>query len=107
MIHFNTHGWHEGRNPNALFSTNGYLAAYKDVAAAGVNPLDHYHQYGWKEGRNSSSQFDTRLYLQNNPDVAAAGVDPIEHYLRFGMSEGRVAFVVVGQAQPSLPDGLF
>ena len=29
LEHFNQHGWHEGRNPNALFDTNGYLATYE------------------------------------------------------------------------------
>ena len=32
--HFQTVGWKEGRNPNALFDTNGYLATYADVATA-------------------------------------------------------------------------
>ena len=41
--HFQTFGWREGRDPNALFDTAGYLAAYQDVAAAGANPLDHYN----------------------------------------------------------------
>ena len=42
LAHFDTFGWHEGRNPNAFFDTAGYLAHYADVAAAGVNPLQHY-----------------------------------------------------------------
>ena len=42
LVHFDTFGWHEGRNPNAFFDTAGYLAHYADVAAAGVNPLQHY-----------------------------------------------------------------
>jgi serralysin len=95
--HFNTFGFHEGRDPNAWFDTSGYLAINKDVAAAGVNPLDHYHQFGWKEGRDPSPDFDTTLYLINNPDVAAAGVDPLEHFLQFGISEHRSAFAAVGQ----------
>ena len=50
----------------------GYLAAYADVAAAGINPLDHYHQFGWREGRDPSVDFDTDVYLAHHPDVAAA-----------------------------------
>ena len=50
LDHFNTFGFHEGRDPNSFFDTSGYLAVNKDVAAAGVNPLDHFHQFGWKEG---------------------------------------------------------
>jgi Ca2+-binding RTX toxin-like protein len=33
LDHFNASGWHEGRDPNALFDTSGYLAVNKDVAA--------------------------------------------------------------------------
>jgi Ca2+-binding RTX toxin-like protein len=97
LDHFNTFGWHEGRNPNQYFDTAGYLATNKDVAAAGVNPLDHYHQTGWHEGRDPSAWFDTTLYLIHNPDVAAAGVDPLAHYLQFGIDEGRHAYKAIGQ----------
>ena len=89
--HFQTVGWHEGRNPNQLFDTAGYLSHNPDVAAAGINPLQHYHEFGWREGRDPSASFDTQGYLVNNPDVAAANIDPLEHYLMFGIYEGRVA----------------
>ena len=58
LVHFNTFGWHEGRNPNAYFDTTGYLAHYADVAAAGVDPLQHYETFGWKEGRDPSAGFE-------------------------------------------------
>ncbi len=96
LFHYNTSGWHEGRDPSAFFDTSGYLAVNKDVAAAGVNPLEHYHGNGWHEGRDPSAGFDTTLYLINNPDVAAAGMDPLAHYLQFGFSEGRQAHAAVG-----------
>ena len=89
--HYAQYGWHEGRDPNALFSTQGYLAANPDVAAAKLNPLEHYDQYGWHEGRDPSAGFSTRGYLGANPDVAAAGVDPLQHYLQYGIAEGRAA----------------
>jgi serralysin len=92
FLHFETIGWKEGRNPNALFDVKGYLAAYADVKAAGVNPLDHYDQAGWNEGRDPSTAFDTGDYLAHNPDVAAAHVDPLVHYLQSGIQEGRHAF---------------
>jgi subtilisin-like proprotein convertase family protein len=94
--HFQTFGWHEGRDPDALLDVSGYLAINRDVAAAGANPLDHYHQSGWREGRDPSADFDTTLYLIHNPDVAAAGVDPLLHYLDFGKAEGRAAYQAVG-----------
>ena len=85
-------GWREGRNPNALFDTNGYLANYADVATAGVNPLDHYNQFGWHEGRDPSVGFDTTSYLAAYPDVNAAHVNPLTHFLDNGIHEGRSAF---------------
>jgi hypothetical protein len=90
--HYNQFGWHEGRDPNAFFSTSSYLANYADVAAAGVNPLEHYATFGWTEGRVPSHAFDPAQYLAAYPDVAAAHVDPLLHYLQFGMAEGRTAF---------------
>ena len=92
LQHFQTFGWHEGRNPNALFNVAGYLANYTDVAAANVNPLDHYNLFGWHEGRDPSVNFDTTSYLAAYPDVAAARVNPLIHYLRFGIHEGRSTF---------------
>src|SRR5260221_12235476 len=92
------YGWHEGRNPDAYFSTTGYLNANPDVKAAGIDPLTHYDQYGWKEGRNPSAQFDTEYYLLHNPDVAAAGVDPLQHYLQNGIVEERPILPAIGPA---------
>jgi hypothetical protein len=97
LDHYNTSGFHEGRDPNPFFDTSFYLAVNKDVAASGVNPLDHFHQSGWKQGRDPSANFDTTLYLIHNPDVAAAQIDPLEHFLRFGFFEGRQAFAAIGQ----------
>ncbi|AWN54605.1 lipase family protein [Methylobacterium sp. 17Sr1-1] len=89
--HYDTYGWREGRDGNALFDTEGYLAAYADVKAAGVDPLAHYAKDGWREGRDPSKAFDTKLYLAQNPDVARAGIDPLLHYLSYGIYEGRAA----------------
>ena len=76
--HFQTVGWQEGRNPNALFDVNGYLATYTDVH---TNPLDHYNQFGWHEGRDPSVGFDTTSYLAAYADVNAAHVNPLTHFL--------------------------
>jgi hypothetical protein len=97
--HYNAYGWHEGRNPNAYFDTNGYLAVSPDVAAAKINPAQHYDQYGWKEGRDPSVGFDNELYLEHNPDVKAAGIDPLAHFLAYGQSEGRQVYAAVGKAE--------
>ena len=90
--HYDQYGWHEGRDPNAVFDTSDYLAAYTDVARAGMNPLAHYDQYGWREGRDPATEFDSSAYLAAYRDVAAAGIDPMQHYLQYGLYEGRSAF---------------
>ena len=87
--HFDTYGWKEGRDPNAVFDTKGYLAAYGDVKTASINPLNHYDTYGWKEGRDPATDFDSSTYLQVNSDVAQAGLDPMQHFLQYGLIENR------------------
>jgi serralysin len=96
--HYLMFGWKEGRDPNTLFSTLGYLAVNADVRVAGADPLLHYDQNGWKEGRDPSANFDTTLYLLHNHDVANAGVDPLAHYLEYGQAEGRQAYAAIGPA---------
>jgi hypothetical protein len=94
--HYNSNGWHEGRDPDPYFSTIDYLAINRDVRASGANPLTHYEQTGWQEGRDPGPNFDIKLYLLHNPDVAAGGGDPLAHYLRFGKAEGRSAYDAIG-----------
>ncbi len=89
--HYQTSGWREGRNPNAYFDVTGYLNAYADVKAAGIDPLMHYDRYGWQEGRDPSGLFDTTNYRAANSDVREAGIDPLLHFLQFGAAEGRRA----------------
>ena len=89
--HYLAFGWREGRDGNAYFDTDAYLAAYGDVRAAGIDPLAHYDAFGWREGRDPSSAFDTQDYLVQNPDVAAARIDPLLHFLTQGIYEGRTA----------------
>jgi hypothetical protein len=90
--HYHGPGWHEGRDPNAFFSTMIYLSANSDVKAAGVDPLSHFDQSGWKEGRVPSINFDPAQYLAANPDVKAANIDPLAHFLGNGAGEGRLPF---------------
>ena len=49
--HFQTFGWREGRDPNALFDTAGYLSQNPDVATAHIDPLLHFLHFGPDEGR--------------------------------------------------------
>ena len=90
---YDTTGWHQGLNPDALFDTNYYLAQNPDVRAAGVDPLKHYEAHGWREGRDPSLLFSNSKYLAAYPDVQAAGVQPLLHYLQYGQNEGRMAFL--------------
>ncbi|WP_244477357.1 Ig-like domain-containing protein [Methylobacterium sp. Leaf125] len=98
--HYETFGWHEGRDPNAYFHTREYLAENPDVAAAGVNPLEHYFNYGEREGRSPGSDFAPETYLSLNPDVKAAGANALEHYLQHGQREGRSVYE--GESKNSL-----
>ena len=97
--HYFNGGWTEHRDPNAYFSTDGYLAANPDVAAAGVDPLTHFHNGGWAEGRDPGPGFDVELYRRDNPDVAAANIDPLFHFLNGGQIEGRAIHDAIGPAR--------
>ena len=89
FTHWSTNGWREGRDPNAFFDTSAYIAANRDVVAAGIDPLAHYLGSGWREGRQASTEFNAFSYLNANPDLRLAGINPLEHYLNFGFAEGR------------------
>jgi hypothetical protein len=67
-----------------------YLAAYPDVAEAGVDPLKHFFFTGWQEGRSPNQGFDCRYYMTVNEDVREAGLNPFWHYLVSGRAEGRL-----------------
>lgn len=95
--HYAAFGAREGRDPNALFSTNGYLSANPTVRSSGANPVADYDATGWKTGRDPSIKFDNELYLSKNPDVRTAGLDPLAHYLQYGQSEGRQIDAAIGQ----------
>ena len=100
LLHFNTFGWTEGRNPNAVFDTTYYLKNNPDVNLAKMNPLTHYLQYGINEASRaengnmagiSSANFDSTTYLANNPDLGKAGITTAvqawTHYIMFGQFE--------------------
>jgi glycosyltransferase involved in cell wall biosynthesis len=72
------------------FSKDYYIAAYPDVAQAGIDPLLHFFHTGWREGRNPNQTFDTKYYLHVNEDVRDAGLNPYWHYLVSGKAEGRL-----------------
>ena len=51
VAHYLHHGWKEGRDPSAGFSTSGYLNSNPDVLNSGENPLIHFLNQGLSEGR--------------------------------------------------------
>lgn len=89
QAHYDSTGWHEGRNPDAFFNTSYYLSHNPDVAATGMDPLLHYEQFGWRENRNPGPNFSTGSYLAHNADVKLAGINPLDHYVQFGITEHR------------------
>lgn len=65
LRHYLEHGYLEGRDPSAVFSTNFYLLNNHDVKIAGLNPLLHFIVFGRGEGRTG------RPSLISLPRVAA------------------------------------
>ena len=72
-----------------LFDTDWYRAEYRDVAAAGLDPIRHFFDDGAREGRNPNAYFVTNWYLSTNADVVASNMNPFLHYLLYGAREGR------------------
>ena len=113
FVHYVKHGKYEGRETECSrneveaisdvismddydiirsgFDKRYYIATYKDVAEAGIDPVGHYLVTGWLEGRNPSATFDTRFYLSRYSDVALSGTNPFVHYLKIGRAENRAA----------------
>jgi hypothetical protein len=56
-------GWREGRDPAPWFSTQAYLTAHADIAAAGINPLHHYLTQGRLEGREIGRSPEAERYF--------------------------------------------
>ena len=45
------------------FDAAYYLATYRDIATAGMDPLHHFVVTGWREGRNPAPVFSVKDYL--------------------------------------------
>ncbi|WGD28378.1 glycosyltransferase [Ancylobacter sp. WKF20] len=52
--HFLTHGWREGRNPQADFVTSYYLDRWPDIREGGINPFIHWVLHGKAERRQAA-----------------------------------------------------
>lgn len=66
-----------------------YHATYRDIAAAGLDPVEHYARFGWREGRRPNPNFDPAWYRAAYPDIRDAEMDPLRHYVEAGFQEGR------------------
>lgn len=89
LDHYLDHGWREGRNPSASFSTNGYLGVYPELRAAGICPLLHAAALSVKGiSDEAAAFFDRGFYLQRHPELDVPGVDPLQHYLNAGWKLG-------------------
>lgn len=108
--HYREHGWKEGRDPSAGFSTEAWLEANPELRGSTVDPLSHVARSATGRSEIAASRaaqkpagghplalvatsiradFDAGFYLQRYPDVKAEGVDPVLHYLLHGAAEGR------------------
>lgn len=52
--HFLSHGWREGRNPQAGFVTSYYLERWSDIREGGINPFIHWVLHGKAERRQAA-----------------------------------------------------
>lgn len=76
----------DARNPadaSALFDVDWYVGLYRDVFAAGVDPVWHYLEAGRFEGRKPNACFDPAYYAGRRRDVAVE--DALGHYAIHGI----------------------
>lgn len=80
-------GEHKVRVENSgLFDADWYLKTYRDVAAAGLDPLDHYCRFGSAENRSPNAWFDPIDYRARAG--LAPGADALLDYLGRGEQIG-------------------
>jgi hypothetical protein len=84
LVHYLTEGWRRGLSPHPLFDPAWYLAAYPELAAAGVEPLTHFLTAGAGQGLSPGPWFDLPAYVAQRGAALAAGVNPLVDYLRGG-----------------------
>ncbi|WP_082507880.1 glycosyltransferase [Methylobacterium sp. Leaf113] len=76
---------------SGLFDETFYLATNRDLANAGIVPLDHFVVAGAVEGRDPGPDFESDYYAETYPEFSTFTRSPIEHYLRIGQRQGNVA----------------
>lgn len=97
-VHYLTHGWREGRDPSAHFSTIDYLTENPDVSSAGMNPLIHYLLYGRQEkrmgGMGSYFSLHRRHIGQSSSTKPDANKSIVKYAKRNGGKTAKAVFVV-------------
>jgi GT2 family glycosyltransferase len=81
--------WRKRVRRSGFFDAKWYLKNNKDVARAGLDPMDHFIKFGSAELRSPGPEFDARWYVEEYPDVLSTGLAPLAHYLTIGKEEGR------------------
>jgi len=87
--HFLAAGWREGLHPTRWFDTTGYLAAYAEARAAGINPFVYYLEIGRAEGHAPMPYFQDHSW--RHPDLKRQGrceYGPVRHILQFDPPQG-------------------
>ncbi len=102
--HYCERGWREGRNPCDDFSTEAYLAAYKDIREAGINPFWHYVVAGASELRRP----DPRAVVHYEDNIRFGRLDTDAMLLAFHATPDWTAVrgsrvQASGDTQPLLP----
>ena len=84
-----THQWeYDVIRKSKLFDALWYLRRYRDVAAAGDDPLRHYIRFGAGENRDPQPLFDTKWYRTQAPDLTELTISPLAHYVSAGVARG-------------------
>ena len=65
-------------SPHPDFDAAFYLAAYPDIAAAGMDPWQHYLAFGFRDFRKPSAGFNPKLYANRHMAHERAG-NPVVH----------------------------
>ena len=73
---------------SGLFQGAWYLGYYRDVSAAGKDPLEHFCLIGWREGRKPNPSFDSAWYRQAYGEIIG-DVNPLLDYIKVGEELGR------------------
>lgn len=79
--HYLLRGAREGRDPNAFFDTDWYVASQTKLIPDGLNPLVHYLLEGARNGYDPSPYFQSRWFAESAPSTASDARSGLAEYL--------------------------